>query len=904
MGDVQITTIDGFCFGLLREFPLEADVDPAFEVADETEMARFASEALDVTLRTARALIEHDEHVRLLFVRVKQPVLREAVASLIDRRHVSLPAVRTFVGPDDSSATAAAASLRFLTRLHAEVALAPRAELIDDGPHSLPEFQRLAADLVGLEHVPADDSARVQQVRRRIEQYFLTKDGKPRQKLVKPFTADRFVSPAHRRRHEQAVASLSPRIHAALDAFDADLNRLLARGLLRVLVIAVRAYERLLEEHALLDFAGMLDRAVTLLGQQEEFARSRLKLQSRYHHLLIDEFQDTSRRQWRLIELLIEAWAEGEGAADAATSVFVVGDRKQSVYRFRHAEVTLLDEAARKIAALRPSRRVRHSISTSFRAVPELLAFVNALSSGMASGADVDERWRYEESDRFPAPDVAPGARRDGRPVLGLIAEPSMEAAATAVAEEVVRLVGQAVVRDRATGARVARPDDIAILFRARAGHQYFEDALESRGVRTYVYKGLGFFDAPEVLDLQALLRFLARPESDLAAAAFLRSRFIRLSDPALVTLAPSFADRLQQHEPSQDEAGLTPVDAGLLARARADVGRWLTLASEIPPSELVDIVVRESAYVFELGGRRLDQARENVKKVRALMRRVENRGYATLDRLASYFDTLRAGDDSNAIVEASGAVNLMTIHAAKGLEFPIVFVVNLHAAGRGRPAGFSVIERGPGGRPEVAFGATEGTALEDLREGEELRRLLYVAATRARDRLYLSAEVDRRERLRPAPRSLGALLPGSLAALFAEARATSADDLEWVSEHGSFAFSVCRASGAPPAAIIESASVDASLVSVDPLRPSGLTAVSVTSALESSFQPATDRKRAGLDIGRSARLVGTLVHRMFQRRFEPTERDDVLSDRVMALIGVAERVDEADTRWHGGISD
>ena len=102
----------------------------------------------------------------------------------------------------------------------------------------------------------------------------------------------------------------------------------------------------------------------------------------------------------------------------------------------------------------------------------------------------------------------------------------------------------------------------------------------------------------------------------------------------------------------------------------RADAPRWVARSAELPPSELVDVVMRESAYAFELAGRRLDQARENVKKVRALMRRVESRGYATLERLAAYFDTLRAGDDSNAVVEAAGAVNLMTFTRPRAWNF------------------------------------------------------------------------------------------------------------------------------------------------------------------------------------------------------------------------------------------
>jgi ATP-dependent exoDNAse (exonuclease V) beta subunit len=319
-------------------------------------------------------------------------------------------------------------------------------------------------------------------LRRRLERYFLTKDGKPRQKISRPYKTEHFASPAARTRHEVALAAASPAVKAACDRLDADVDVLLARGLARILALAVRQYDQLLEEHALLDFAGMLDRAVRLLQRQEEFARSRLKLQARYHHLLIDEFQDTSRLQWRLVELLIDTWAEGEGLADAPTSIFVVGDRKQSIYRFRHAEVTLLDEAARHIGALRPGRPVRQAITTSFRAVPELLAFVNALSDGMQGDATLDDRWRYEETDRFPVPAVEPGARRDGQPVLGLIAESSLSAVASAVADEIAGLIGRTRVRDRAGESRLARPDDIAILFRARGASVLRRRAREPGG--------------------------------------------------------------------------------------------------------------------------------------------------------------------------------------------------------------------------------------------------------------------------------------------------------------------------------------------------------------------------------------------------------------------------------------
>ncbi len=894
LGDIQILTIDAFCFGLLREFPLEAGVDPAFDAADETEMARFADEALDLTFAALRGVVAEDESVRLLLARVQPPVLRAGLAGLLDRRHALQSAIARFVARHPA-ATAADVAAGFRRRLHACFRDSPhRKALFDDGPHRSPEFRWLAEDLAGLSGEGPVDPAAAAQLRRRLEQHFLTLTGLPRQRLARSLPASLFDSPAARTRHEEAVRALAPAVASELAALDRAIDGLLARGLLRVFTIAAVKYDDLLEEYAVLDFAGMLARSVALLERQEEFARSRLKLQSRYHHVLVDEFQDTSRLQWRLIELLIEAWREGEGPSDAPTSIFVVGDRKQSIYRFRQADVTLLDEAARKIGALRPGRVVRQAIRTSFRAVPELLAFVNALSQRLDRGAELPERFAYAETDRFPVPPVAPGARRDGQPVLGVAAEPSIAECARAVADEVAAIVGRVSVRDRTGAARLARPDDIALLFRARAGHQFFEEALEERGVRTYVYKGLGFFDAPEVQDVQALIRYLARPESNLRAAAFLRSRIVRLSDPALRLLAPDFASVLRPPPAASADPVLPPVDAALLREARAGVDRWLALANRVPPGELIDIVLRESAYVAELGGRRLAQAVENIKKVRALVSRVESRGYATLGRLASYFDTLRAGDESNAVIDATGAVSLMTIHAAKGLEFPIVFVVNLHAAGRGRPAGFSIIDQGPAGEPEVTFTATEGTALEERRDAEELRRLFEVAVTRARDRLYFATEVKPGGRLAAGPRSLAALLPDDLADTLARAAAEPAGaDVEWATDQGTFAFKVCHPAAAEDAARAEAPPAEAapsmpslleapgrSLVAATAIGPSADSAGGLPAVVESHLGPAAARGEAP---GR--RLLGILVHRLFQQGADPNVADGALAQLARRLL-------------------
>jgi ATP-dependent exoDNAse (exonuclease V) beta subunit len=228
--DIEISTIDAFCFSLLREFPLEADIDPAFEIADETEMARFVDQALDLTLHAVRPLLVEDEAVRLLFARIKLPVLRRAIAQLVDRREIAQPAIAGFVKRHGRVSDSAEAARRFADRLRRDLdSSGVRGALLDEGPHGSPQFVRLHADLSGLDSWP-DEPVRAQQVRRRLETYFLTRQGTPRQRLARAFTASMFTSSAARTRHEAAVRLLAPQIAETIAALDADVDGLLARG--------------------------------------------------------------------------------------------------------------------------------------------------------------------------------------------------------------------------------------------------------------------------------------------------------------------------------------------------------------------------------------------------------------------------------------------------------------------------------------------------------------------------------------------------------------------------------------------------------------------------------------------------------------------------------------------------
>jgi ATP-dependent helicase/nuclease subunit A len=788
LGDIAISTIDAFCLSLLREFPLEADVDPGFALADDTETPRLVGESLDQALRICRSLAREDDDVALVFAQLGERRLRTGLALLLDRRLVAPQALGRYLASGPADLTAARACRMAAERLRAALASSPRGleALLADGPMRRPSFamladdlRRLAADRDGgaLDH--RDGQAIFRVLVDRLRAYFLTQEGRARGERFAGtgFEAGDCVSHVAWKRHRADASAIAPAVAEAIQAFRRDLNVVLSRGVWRVFTIALQQYRRTLDARALVDFAGVLERAVHLLTELDEFAASRFRLEARYRHVLVDEFQDTSRAQWELVALLVQTWGEGAGAASDALppSIFIVGDRKQSIYGFRDADAAVLDAAAHFIGRLRDDGDPRHAISVSFRSVPAILAFINAVCGGVEKASGRRDAFRFDDTDRFPVDagtaGTADGTGRAGHETgadgagdeapLGMIVGSSMTEAAERVGQEIGDLLGRALVRDRTTGERrPARASDVAILFRSRDSHREFEKALERRGVSAYVYKGLGFFDADEVQDAVALLRYLAEPLSNLRAASLLRSRFVRLSDPALAALAPQLAEALLAPEPVEATARLRSEDRQVFALLRGRLPAWLALVDRVRPSALLSALIEETGYAQELAGPRFRQARENLKKLGAMVRRFENRGYATLARVADHLAALAVGDESNAAIDAHESVSLMTVHAAKGLEFPIVFVVNMNRGTGNSRAPIRVAADAPDDQAvAIADYQSEADLDSSAREKEETKRLIYVALTRARDRLYLSGVVNNGV-FRPTRGSLGEVLP------------------------------------------------------------------------------------------------------------------------------------------------
>jgi ATP-dependent helicase/nuclease subunit A len=913
--DIAISTIDAFCLSLLHEFPLEANLDPGFEMADETQVPRLMEEALDRALDLGRGLSRTDDYVRLLFAELRETRIRDGLAAMIDRRLVVEDALERALesGPRDLTAELACANA--FERLRAVFnGLTGGVEgFLANGPVLHRRWELFSRDMRAIAGGEVPSTGLARGILDRIEAHFLNQEGEPR-KIVKGYAERDCKSAAAWRTHRGDIQAVGPALAEALKSFRRDLNAVLSRGVRRIYQIALGEYHRTLDSHGVLDFSETLARALALLAQMDEFARSRYRLEGRYHHVLVDEFQDTSRAQWTLVALLIRSWGEGSGLAESAPlvpSIFLVGDRKQSIYSFRDADVAVMEDAGEFVDDLRAERGSRRAISKSFRAVPQLLAFANDIFTEVEKDPSRRDAFRFDEQDRFPMPAEPANGDASSADALGIIAGDTVAACAERVAAEVRRLIDDsACVRDPDTGVqRPMTPRDIGILFRTKEGHQEFEQALEAQRVPSYVYKGLGFFEADEIKDVLALLRFLAAPDSNLRAAAFFRSRFVRMSDPALQTLAPKLAEALTGPRPAAF-AALDDEDQRVLERVRESLRRWLDLADRVPPAELLELALDETAYLFETRGPRARQARENLKKIRSMIRRVQNRGYATMSRLAEHLERLTAGDESNAVIDAGDAVSLMTIHAAKGLEFPVVFLVNVSKGTGGRRAPIRVVSDSKDERAWLSVSDFQSEADRDAKakDREETKRLLYVAMTRARDRLYLASEA-KDGRFKPWGGSLGDVLPSSFKPKFeAAAILPPPESVEWTAASGqSHVLRVCPPatpvmSGFPPSHTVlpDRRTAPDNFAALD--DPSALPRIGVTAAMSATKSPRPPNVYRLEQPGHV--LAGTLVHRLFERHgtalssgiaASGSSRSTTISDELLRLLRDDEAADVED---------
>jgi ATP-dependent exoDNAse (exonuclease V) beta subunit len=527
---------------------------------------------------------------------------------------------------------------------------------------------------------------------------------------------------------------------AAVDAVrEAALERIAARDrdLLQELLSGFgRSYRQAKEQESALDFE---DLQLLVRDLLLEHPSVREEVCFRFRSIMVDEFQDTNRLQCELIDLISAAPADGAPSPPPA-DLFFVGDEFQSIYRFRHADVEVFRErrgASGGVLAL----------TRNYRSRPEVLGVVNHLFS-----SEFGETFApLEAAGRFPDPIFGPAVEL-------LVTDKSSYREA-----RLPWRVGEA----RHVAARVRElvdsgecvPGEIVLLFAAGTGAEAYEEALREEGLPTYRAAGRGYFGQQQTVDLLAYLRLLQNRYDDEALLTVLASPLVGVSNDALVLLRRA-AGRRPLYAGLENElpAGLSDRDRRWLAAFHQRYERLVRLSVSVGLERLCERIVAEHDYDLAVlahwdGRRRY----ANLRKLARLARSFEELRGPDIEGFVRFVrDQESAGareSEAVAVEEGADAVRLLTIHAAKGLEFKVVVVCD---AGRtGAPAQPDEILCLPDGRFgfRVADPATGRRVpvfeYEDVREAErtaaeaETRRLYYVAMTRAIDRLIVSGSVD-----------------------------------------------------------------------------------------------------------------------------------------------------------------
>jgi ATP-dependent helicase/nuclease subunit A len=750
-----VQTFHSFCAQILREFPIEAGLEPGFAVLDEQQMARIHEESFESLITTPGDGTSHDALVRVLSI-IEPGTLRGMLLAMYAKRRE----YREFF-------TALAKNENAIVLIWQEKVHAFRdAEIV--GLLGNREFASLVAKIsaFAVAYDGVDDKAA----------FYLTE--------IRPFLEHLVPSSGPAAFCESVDTLLTKKMGnvgskknwqgSDLEEFKAARKRLIAileqkewlcwltvepsdplvtrsLRLLSDLSFVFARYLELVDEAKSgiggLDFSDLILHARRLVTEDRQLVATHLA--KRFRYILVDEFQDTDPAQFEIVLALVGNPGPG------TDSLFIVGDPKQSIYLFRDADVTRFKEAQLIVDTTCQGKVV--NLDTSFRSTGPVLELANFLFSRLFASAEKPWEFGYE-------PVNCSDARKEhtGFVELMLVTKEdtgpaTKRAEATMVARRVQSLVAGSPAEvyeelsDRSFVKRPARYGDIVILLEQRTNLSYYLAALARYGVPYYVHGGTGFYGRQEIFDLYSIFSFLENRHDDVSLLGTLRSPYFGLKDTELFYIAHNYKGTLWEKLCQSADAK----KSGPAARARDLLSAWQLYTRRIGLSSLFRKILGDSGIYAVYGALPEGvQMLANIEKLAGIVRsREEKESYAISDLIR---DLRRSMEDEEREGEApldalaENAVNIMTVHAAKGLEFPIVIVPDMGTGFRER---FGQIMIGDDTRlvgirvpnPKDDYTLADSPVLAALREMQrekeraEKKRLLYVALTRARDHLIMS---------------------------------------------------------------------------------------------------------------------------------------------------------------------
>ena len=683
-----ITTIDSFCSQVLRENPVEAGLDPNFTVQEEYQIRAFREETASAFLQ--QGIRQQDPDLTALLEQYPADRLARILVALIDQLPEILDLPGGLAAPYEASLAGEEEG-----KIAAEVALDVLLGAWDQAGAKSREKLRILVDQ-----------------REQIHQWIADGCYDKAAAALKPISAAGKVKDLVK----EAKAALEQLAALALDAQGADQ----VRHWEQVLVRFRKALLDAAENREIYSFGYLSAKAVDLLEKRPNVL---FRYKNRFKFLMVDEFQDTNEEQKKLVYLL----SGGSSRSLQGRNLFVVGDAKQSIYRFRGADVSVFKQVRDAIDSTGGRNIV---MDDNFRSAPEIIRACNTLFDDLL-GTDQDSDVTAQ-----PLHAHQPPSRK---PVFAVLKKGDCSSKECQQAEG--RYVAQAI---RQLGEEEHLPfGQMAILLPAIHLSRQYEEALSALGIKSQVSDGKGFYDRQEVVDWINLLTFLLNPRKDWALAGFLRSPLAGLSDQQLTDLLKPWPELSLWESLQQSLEEPYSILAQKLEKLR------LTAQFQSLP-ELMDRFQEsfavEPTLLAQRGGR---EKLANFRKLRALGVKAAMEEGSTARDFLDRLNLMRqlSARESAANQEADpDAVKIMTIHKSKGLEFPAVFLPDLSRKDPpdtvgiqflpGEGFGVKVLDE-EGNDWETSVYARlkeEGSRLEKA----EKHRQLYVAMTRAERFLYL----------------------------------------------------------------------------------------------------------------------------------------------------------------------
>jgi ATP-dependent helicase/nuclease subunit A len=760
MDAARISTIHAFCTALLRSHAVQAGLDPAFEVLDAPAAELLRLEVVDDRLRTL--LVERNDDVLDVAAERGLERLRSDLASFVGPRNAKLLAKWKDATSDQLVA-------HWIAEFEARAPELAAQELLASG--EIRELRRWADPALVITNRVRDHMARL--ALELTEAHILSQPiGTVLASLASlarvqgVCTVKDWASPDDFARFKDAAAKLRERLKKTSMQLPDDLDaaRDAARiglALVRLAADASQALEAAKASRGQLEFDDLLVRAHRLLTDPANVALQR-RVSERTVLLMVDEFQDTNQLQVDIIKAFCgEGWQR--------RGLFAVGDFKQSIYRFTGAKPRVSTDLRAELPAAG-----RLSLTTNFRSQPAVLDFVNAVfrrafpdyeplvakREQLTPTPAVEFLWtpgpKTIDGEADAAADQPTAAAKSRRPRKGAKGDARGEEARW-IARRIKQLIesGESVVVDMKTKPPMPRAlqlGDVAVLLRALSDAQLYEEALRAEGLDYYLAGGHAFYSQQEIYDVLNLLRAVASSIDDIALAGALRSPLFALKDETLYWLVQAHGSLNAAIASDELPPELGKDEAEMVRRAIATVARLRLEKDRLLVADLLSLALELTGYDATLlaeflGPRKAANIEKLVEQARAVDRSSPGNLPAFITQLSEF--VTRAPKEALAATQTEGGnvVRIMTIHHAKGLEFPLVVLPDLE-----RPRHFGAVgpvldeQLGPlvtlADRPGC-LGYDLYRRLEGAEDLEERKRLFYVACTRAADHLILSSSID-----------------------------------------------------------------------------------------------------------------------------------------------------------------